>query len=161
MATAVLIIDVQQYFLKSAPGELPRKIAGHLEAIPYDVVAFSVFRNTPGSNFVKSLKWDKCSHDDDTALPAELQDSATADNVFERDTYSAFKTTGLHDYLQSKQVERLVMCGVDTDACVLATAFEAFDLGYHVKVDFNLTYSSGDLEDSAKKIVERSILSRD
>jgi nicotinamidase-related amidase len=55
----------------------------------------------------------------------------------------------------------LVICGIDSDACVLATAFEAFDLGYHVKINFDLTYSSNDLHKAAQLIAERNILSRD
>lgn len=161
MATALLIVDVQHYFMQDAPADLPVKITGHYQATSYDTVAFTVFRNHPKSNFIESLKWDKCGEEKDTVLPTAFKDMQQADNVFERAAYSAFKTTELDTFLKQRNIERLVLCGIDTDACVLATAFEAFDLGYHVKVDFDLTYSSGDLEHSARNIIRRSILSRD
>lgn len=159
MSNALLVVDVQQYYLSSIPAELPKKIADHYQSVSYDHIVFAVFRNTSGSNFVRSLKWDKCSSANDATLPQEL--AALPGPVFERAYYSAFKNPELHRYLQSMGVERLVLCGVDSEACVLATAFEAFDLGYHLTVDFNLTYSTGDLDKSAQKIINRSLLSRD
>lgn len=161
MANALLVVDVQQYFMASAPKDLPQRIVNRHKAINYDHVIFTVFRNKPQSNFVDSLKWDKCDTDEDVQLPDEFSSLVTKDNVFTRAAYSAFKTTELHEYLQQNNVERLIICGVDSDACVLATSFEAFDLGYHVKVDFDLTYSSNELRKAAQLIVESNILSRD
>lgn len=147
--------------MKSAPQDLPQRIANHQQALRYDHVVFTVFKNEPHSNFVNSLKWDKCDTDEDTQLPNEFADLITEENVFTRAAYSAFKTTELHAYLQQKNVDRLVICGVDSDACVLATSFEAFDLGYHVKINFDLTYSSNELHKAAELIAKRNITSRD
>lgn len=161
MSNALLVVDVQSYFMKEAPADLPQRIVNHHKALNYDHIIFTNFKNEPGSNFIKSLKWDKCNTEEDAKLPEEFSPLATEHNTFTRASYSAFKTTDLHTYLQQKYVERLIICGVDSDACVLATAFEAFDLGYHVKIDFNLTYSSNDLHKAAQLIAERNILSRD
>lgn len=161
MSNALLIVDVQHYFMKDAPDDLPRRIINHHKAINYDNIIFANFMNRPNSNFVKSLKWDKCSTDEDAQLAKEFLELATEQNTFTRAHYSAFKTTDLHAYLQQKEVERLIICGVDSDACVLATAFEAFDLGYHVKINFDLTYSSNDLHKAAKLIAQRNTTWRD
>lgn len=161
MSNALLVVDVQHYFMKDAPDDLPQRIVNHRNAISYDYVVFTNFKNYADSNFVKLLKWDKCNTDQDAQLPKEFSELASVDNTFTRASYSAFKTTDLHAYLQQRRVERLIICGVDTDACVLATAFEAFDLGYHVKIDFDLTYSSNDLHKAARLIAERNIFSRD
>lgn len=161
MANALLIVDVQKYFMKDAPADLPERIVKHYQSVSYDHVAFTVFKNSVDSNFVASLKWDKCDTDEDAQLPQEFAELVTADNVFTRAAYSAFKTTALDAYLQQRNIDRLVLCGVDSDACVLATAFEAFDLGYHVKIDFGLTYSSNDLHKAAQLIAEKNITSRD
>lgn len=161
MANALLVIDVQNYFLKDAPNDLPQRIVGHQAALNYDHVVFTIFKNSPDSNFVSSLKWDKCNTDQDTLLPPDFDTLVTDHNVFKRAAYSAFKTTGLHEYLQALGTERLILCGVDSDACVLATAFEAFDLGYHVKINFDLTYSSNDLHGAAQRIAESNLVSRD
>lgn len=52
------------------------------------------------------------------------------------DSYSAFfendheTVTGLHGYLQSRQVKELVITGLATDFCVKWTALDAMKLGY-------------------------------
>jgi nicotinamidase-related amidase len=162
MKRALLVIDIQQYFMEDAPSSLPRDVVEHYQtkANNYGLVCFAAFRNQPGSNFVRSLKWDKCSSDQDVILPPAFQPYIRPDNVFERTAYSVFKDARLHAFLQEHEVDRLVLCGVDTDACVLGTAFEAFDLGYHVEINFDLTHSSNNLKESAQKIANRILITR-
>lgn len=54
------------------------------------------------------------------------------DLVIDKHGYSAFHKTTLADMLRSTNVQTLVLSGVVTYACVLATAFQAFDLGFDV-----------------------------
>ena len=56
------------------------------------------------------------------------------------DSYSAFfendriTPTGLHGYLQDRDISRLVLCGLATDYCVAWSALDAAALGYEVSV---------------------------
>jgi nicotinamidase/pyrazinamidase len=56
------------------------------------------------------------------------------------DSYSAFfdnhhlRDTGLHDYLQAHQIQRLTVLGLATDYCVKYTCIDAINLGYDVTV---------------------------
>lgn len=56
------------------------------------------------------------------------------------DSYSAFfdnarrKSTGLGDYLQSRELTDIYIAGVATDYCVLYSTLDALDLGLHVAV---------------------------
>jgi hypothetical protein len=52
----------------------------------------------------------------------------------EKRWYSAFRDTGLHERLQAARVGRVILAGVATNVCVLATAREARALGYEVEV---------------------------
>lgn len=161
MSRALIVVDVNNFFLQDAPSDLARKIAEHIEAAQYEAVAFPVFKNEPGSNFENSLNWTKCSSDEDAALPPELKKWATDDNVFRRATYSAFADTDLEEYLRRHKIKELTLCGIDTDACVLATAFSAFDLGFKVHVNFELTFSTNGMEEEARSIIEKSIVPQD
>jgi nicotinamidase/pyrazinamidase len=72
-------------------------------------------------------------------FPAALHLPATAGIVskgcrVERDAYSAFDETDLHPRLQAQGVQRLVVAGLATDYCVLATVIDACALGYSVVV---------------------------
>jgi len=50
----------------------------------------------------------------------------------DREAYSGFEDTALHQILISRGVKRLFICGVATDYCVKATALDAINLGYTV-----------------------------
>ena len=52
--------------------------------------------------------------------------------VFDKNTSSAFHTTPIDLYLRNMQIETLVLTGVAADQCVLATAIDAADRGFHV-----------------------------
>jgi biuret amidohydrolase len=65
------------------------------------------------------------------AVVDELAPSA-ADVVIDKPGYSAFDSTELERLLADRRVRAVVLCGVVTYACVLATAFAAFDRGLDV-----------------------------
>ncbi len=61
----------------------------------------------------------------------------------EIDSYSAFREndrrtpTGLAGYLRERRLERLTLCGLATDFCVLFSAIDAREAGFHVTVAAN------------------------
>lgn len=52
--------------------------------------------------------------------------------VLDKNTSSAFHTTPIDLYLRNMGIETLVLTGVASDQCVLATAMDAADRGFHV-----------------------------
>jgi nicotinamidase-related amidase len=59
-------------------------------------------------------------------LPDEL--------IIDKGRYSAFHRTDLDARLKALGVDTLIVCGVLTDVCVLSTVFDAFALGYHIRL---------------------------
>jgi biuret amidohydrolase len=57
-------------------------------------------------------------------LPTEL--------VFDKNTSSAFNSTGIDLFLRNMKIETLVLTGIASDQCVFATALDAADRGFHV-----------------------------
>ena len=57
---------------------------------------------------------------------------APADIVIDKAGYSAFDATDLEHRLREPGLRTVVLCGVVTYACVLATGFSAFDRGFDV-----------------------------
>jgi len=53
----------------------------------------------------------------------------------------------------------LFFCGLDLDACVLASVFEAFDLAFDFEILYNLLDSSAkiNIDNSIKKIIKRNL----
>ena len=51
-----------------------------------------------------------------------------------KDTYSAFKGTGLAGLLKELKIEKVYICGLALDYCVKATALDAVKAGFSVEV---------------------------
>lgn len=157
MKTAVLVVDVQSFFVKRAPIDFVINLVDYLKTAHYDLVAFSVFKNEADSNFSKSLLWNKCLLERDCTLAQAFEPYIKDSNIFYRTAYSAFKNPHLNEYFHKNAVEKVVICGIDTDACVLATAFSAFDNGYVVHVESSHTFSTGGLDSAARAIIGRNL----
>jgi len=56
------------------------------------------------------------------------------DKIFDKNYNSAFKETGLHDYLSAKGVETIILVGMATEYCIDATCKAAFEHGYKVVI---------------------------
>lgn len=54
--------------------------------------------------------------------------------VIDKSRYSAFHRTDLDGRLKALGVDTLIVCGVLTDVCVLSTVFDAFALGYQIRL---------------------------
>lgn len=156
---ALLVIDVQNYFINEHTGSLPSKIASHINSHDYDFVLFTKFVNRKDSNFVKMLGWGKCTSPPDTDICEELVGFANGENVFEKHTLSAFKNPGVKHFLDKNKISKLFICGTDSEACVLSSAFEAFDLGYDVHILKELCASTNgtDFHEYARTIIERNL----
>ncbi|MES2970995.1 MAG: isochorismatase family cysteine hydrolase [Patescibacteria group bacterium] len=158
MKNALVAIDVQKYFAVEKAADLPQKIVKHLESSKYDFVLFTKFRNDPGSNFHKILHWEQCTGPPATDIHPILVSYATPENTFEKTTYSAFKSEAFTSFLKTREIQELDLCGINIDGCVLATAFEAFDLGFNVKILEELSSVASfrdDYEQFAKTIIAR------
>ena len=65
-------------------------------------------------------------------------------DVLDKPAYSPFHATDLHDRLQGRGVNTLVITGAETDVCVLAAAVSAMDHGYSVVLPKDALCSSAD-----------------
>ena len=160
MSKALIVIDVQNHFAVEKAADLPNKIADYIKSSSYDHVLFTLFRNDPSSNFHKILYWHKAMTKPGISIHPLLEAFTNSSNTFEKLTYSAFKAPEFVDYLREHKVTDLDICGINIDGCVLATAYEAFDLGFKVKILEELSSVASfrqDYEDAAKTIITRNL----
>jgi ureidoacrylate peracid hydrolase len=54
------------------------------------------------------------------------------ETVISKHRYSAFARTGLADRLHSMGVDTLVLAGLTTECCVASSAWDGFELDFHV-----------------------------
>ena len=142
MKSALLIIDVQKYYLNEFTKDIPAKLVSYIEKSDFDFIIFSKFVNHENSNVARVFGWKKMQGPPETDICDELRKYAKENNVFEKDTYSLFQSESFRKYLEENNISNLFICGFDTDACVLATSYEGFDRGFRVEVVEDLTVSS-------------------
>lgn len=111
----LLIVDLQEGFC-------PR--AGLVESIgkaasTYRVVVMTRFVNRPGSLYRSVLKWDG----DGGALALNVKAAV----ILEKSGYGL--PSGHIEVLRATNIREWHVCGLETDACVLACAFSLWDSG--------------------------------
>lgn len=71
-----------------------------------------------------------------------LQPYATETRCFDKLTHDAFDSLAFATRIEESQPDALVLFGIETDVCVLATAMSAVDLGYRVVIAADACASS-------------------
>ncbi|MEX5611666.1 cysteine hydrolase family protein [Pseudomonas protegens] len=127
MNQVLLIIDVQPCF--NPPQWLVDGINRLLGRMPS--VATVERHDESRTPFVRQLGWQPAV--DDQSLVA-------ADKVFIKHGYGP--TTEILEHLKSLAPERVLVCGIQTDTCVLAAGFALFDAGLQPTLLTDLTVGS-------------------
>ena len=149
----LLIIDMQKAFMNRKTTKLVKKIEKLINDKVYDKVAFTKFVNSLDSNFVRDLNYYKCIKDDN-----KLAISTKENKVFIKKTYSAFNDD-LKKYLTENNINKIYLCGLETDACVLKTALDLFENEYdfYVLKDFCGCTNGKRAHLNAIKILQKNI----
>ncbi len=135
MKTALLVIDVQQALIDDHPAHMDEfmlnikllidnahKNGTEVVYVRHDGGAGDVLAyGTPGWQLEKSL------------TPRERE------RVFDKRFNSAFRHTGLHEYLTEQGVSHLIVCGMQTEYCIDTSIKVAFEYGYDVVVPSGAT----------------------
>lgn len=155
---ALVIVDVQNDFchgsLATARGD---EVAGLIGAFQISgqcaengyatTVATQDWHIDPGSHFSEDPdyvdSWPvHCVADTDGATMHKAIHSDRIETFFRKGEYTAAYSgfegavdgVALNDWLRAKGITHLDICGIATDHCVRATAFDALDNGYEVRI---------------------------
>ena len=146
---ALIIVDMQYDFMPDGALPVPRsdnlafKINDYIERFYYGIIVATrdwhpanhmsfkdngglfpahCIQNTYGARIVDTLDLSES-----TKIISKGQDK-------DKEEYSAFLTGELDEYLKSKGIKRLFICGIATDYCVSGTVISALNLGYEVRL---------------------------
>ena len=150
-ATALLVVDMQAYFLDPAshaylpsaadivPGLVSLSRAFWGNGLP---VIFTRHLNTEEDAGALGLWWSDLIRAEDPLSEIAPALDTSIGTVLEKSQYDAFHGTGLEDTLRDRGVERVVVTGVATHLCCETTARSAFVRGFEVTfpVDGTATY---------------------
>lgn len=161
MKKALIVIDVQKYFLSRKTHGIVQKIQEYLKKnfSQYELVYFTVFKNDPTAPLWQISEWMDCHLPPDTDICDEIKQFTSPKNLFYKNILSAAKVTEIIEGLRQNKISEADLCGFDTDCCVLATAYDLFDQGVKPVVLENLTWSTSKekLHTPALKMLLRNI----
>jgi len=138
--TVLLVVDVQNTLIKSHPFN-ERNVTDNIKKL-----IKSARKNNIEVIYVR--------HDDGVGTPFEKNTQSWEiyheikptddETIFDKKFNSAFFKTGLEIYLDSKNIENIILVGLQTEYCIDATCKSAFDLGYKVIIpeETNTTFSN-------------------
>lgn len=126
MAELLLVVDLQNGFINDCTKHVISGIETLIEhfsekKIP---IAFTRFINSPGSPYVKWVEWSLLMAEPEINLVDNVCDISA--KVFDKPGYTAF-TEEFETFLHNHEIDKIILCGISTEACVLKTAVDAFE----------------------------------
>ena len=151
MTQALLVIDVQNGMLSADPIYQGEQLLANIRSVldracSARVPVIYVQHDGPTGDELEPGTAGWAIHTDVTPQPGEP--------VVRKTTPDAFHRTSLQDELSKGGIDRLVICGLQSEFCIDTTCRRAFSLGYQVTLvaDAHSTYDRGSL--SATQIIE-------
>jgi nicotinamidase-related amidase len=143
---AIVIVDLQRAF--TPPPGVVARIRERAATFPRRV--FTRFINPPGSMIRRKLQHNSCAPG--TEELEFILPPGPGDLVLEKFSYGL----DVHAVrrLREDGVRHVLVCGGDTDACVLGVIFSLFDGGIDCSVDPSLCYSAAGLHEPAMRIIQ-------
>lgn len=149
MKTALLVIDVQQALVDAQPAQV--------ETFQINIALLIQAAHTSGVEVVY-IQHDGGAEDplergtSGWALDRSLRPSAS-ERIFDKRYPSAFKETKLREYLLARGIERLMICGMQTEYCIDSSVKAAFEHGFSVLVPSGATTTYSNPFLSGEKLV--------
>lgn len=128
----LMVVDVQHGFVNDQSAHVVPVVAvltrAWLDA--GGQVIFTRYRNEPGSLYERLIGWYELHAEQQIALAPEVESflAEPGTSVVDKTVYTALTAEGLA-LIEAGGYTDVVVCGIATDACVLATVISAFDHG--------------------------------
>ena len=144
MANVVLVVDMLKGFLEpghnlycgDASRDIIPNVAGLLEREREagSTILFVCDNHEPDDLEFRMFPVHCVKGTEETEVIPELREFVGRDNVVPKNRYSGFFNTPLDGQLRDLGPEKVIVCGVCTDICVLHTAADARNRDYSVEV---------------------------
>ncbi len=144
MKKILIVVDVQKGFVNENTENTKNKIIELLNQNIFDLVISSKYKNIDGSNIEKFTGWTDLKDENSQAIIPEVEEK-TNYIITKTDAYSAYTKeliNILKKELDGKMPEKVFICGLDTECCVLKTAVDFFEDGIKPIVLADYCFSS-------------------
>ncbi len=135
MKTALLVIDIQQALIDEHPANeelFLKRVDELIQAAHASGKEVIYVRHDGGAGDL--LEQGSPGWRLNRSLSPSVQE-----RIFEKRYPSSFKDTGLKDYLLERGIQRLVICGMQTEYCIDSSVKAAFEHGFSVVIPSGAT----------------------
>lgn len=140
---ALIVVDVQAPFINEHNQKILPNIAKVIKKGKYIAIVEVVFSTEKNPLWEKQDHW-TCPFSDTLEQIKKLLPDTQNKVYVHKSTKSAWKgDKDLLAFFKKLSVEEIHIVGLDTNDCVLATAYESFDLGFQTYVIEEATHASG------------------
>lgn len=156
MKTCLIVVDLQKGFINASSDYVVERIERLLDKKTFDLVVASQFCNEKDSPFVQLMHWNRMMDPiEQKIVSAKLEHSA--DCVLKKDVYSCI-TPEFMSWIKQQGISKIYFAGVDSDGCVLKSAFDCFDAGIDFSILEDCCASSGgeEIHKMALAVMRRS-----
>jgi nicotinamidase-related amidase len=129
----LLVIDMQEGFRTRESEKILPVIKKLINEFAGKIV-FSKFENKKGSLFETQLNWTKFQNKFDKKILTELKYSNSS--KITHNTYTIYNKK-LKRFVLKNKINKIYLCGVYTDVCIIKTVMDLFDNGFIVYVIAN------------------------
>jgi len=145
MSRLLLIVDPQIGFTNNTPHSVIYSIqntCNYFMSMNWPI-AITKFRNDFNSPFQRLLDWDQMSSGSNTSISENIipPEALKYSHVFTKTFYTAF-TKEFETFVMSLGINQIVVCGFDTDGCVLKSCLDAFERNIRPILLSDACYSS-------------------
>lgn len=140
MSDLLLVVDMQNGFVNEKCQHIIPNIITLIKAFirAKKLVAFTRFVNQAGSEYERFIRWSKLKDEPEINIIEALNNFVNL--VFDKTHYTPF-IPGFDTFLKSNQVNRIFICGVATESCVMKSAIDSFEHAYEPIVVRDAIYS--------------------
>ncbi len=159
---ALIIVDVQPGFLNDRNKFIVQRILELLVSTSYDLYVDTVFYADEQSLWQTQQHW-SLPKNEETRTDSALQEVlASVHSIhLEKSTKSVFKgDKPLEKILKENGIREVHFVGLDTNDCILASAYESFDLGFltYVIEECSQSSSSDELHEQALELLRHQCM---
>lgn len=154
MNTLLLIIDLQKDFINEHTKDIIPKIECLISQNKFHKVIFTKFINSQDNICFKRLNYQGCMNEDGQKIVINTNNN----KIIDKQIYSTFNEE-LEEYISNNNITKIYICGIDTECCVLKTAFDLFEHNYDVYIlkDYCASIYGKDKHNNALEIIKRNI----
>lgn len=118
----IIVVDMQKGFINQNNQFLIEKVNSYLHSNCFKNVFYTECINQSGGPFLEILKWNAMLKIEEQQIVVDILNNST---IFTKNGYGL--TPEMIKCLKDKNITEIELCGTDTDACVMAIAYNLFD----------------------------------